>query len=204
MSSPWKSFLIKDILSNKYEVIQSTTNHNTIEFLPAKPSNDRYYFNQIHFPIYPLPLIYDKSNISKSPSWWGHRYLSCSISILINDFYLDTIDPGRVSREFRPRKKRKIRAAFTTYQICALENWFSRQKYLTTSDRDQIANELQLSAAQVVTVSLLFYASNHFDYFIFQWFQNRRAKLKRHYEQLKANINDAERKQKMEKLIDFL
>ena len=84
-----------------------------------------------------------------------------------------------------------------------MENWFSRQKYLTTSDRDQIANELQLSAAQVVTVSwILFFKS--FDYFIFQWFQNRRAKLKRHYEQLKANINDVERKQKMEKLIDFL
>lgn len=70
--------------------------------------------------------------------------------------YSDTVDSGRVShlpREFHPRKKRKIRAAFTTYQTCALENWFSRQKYLTTTDRDQIAKELHLSAAQVVTVS---------------------------------------------------
>ena len=30
---------------------------------------------------------------------------------------------------------------------------FAHQRYLTPNDRDQIANELQLSPAQVITVS---------------------------------------------------
>jgi hypothetical protein len=34
-----------------------------------------------------------------------------------------------------------------------LENRFSHQRYLTPPDRDQIAKELRLSPAQVITVS---------------------------------------------------
>jgi hypothetical protein len=58
---------------------------------------------------------------------------------------------SQLIRKFR--KRRKTRAAFSTYQITALENRFSHQRYLTPPDRDQIAKELRLSAAQVITVS---------------------------------------------------
>jgi Homeodomain len=69
------------------------------------------------------------------------------------------------------RKRRKTRTAFTNQQIAELERWFGRQKYLTPADRDEIAAALRLSAAQVIT-----------------WFQNRRAKLKRDLEELKADV----------------
>ena len=56
------------------------------------------------------------------------------------------------SSEFH--KRRKTRVAFSTYQITALENCFSRQRYLTPPDRDRISKELRLSAAQVITVNI--------------------------------------------------
>ena len=48
------------------------------------------------------------------------------------------------------------------------------QKYLSPADRDQIAQQLGLTNAQVIT-----------------WFQNRRAKLKRDLEEMKADVESA-------------
>jgi len=70
------------------------------------------------------------------------------------------------------KKRRKSRTAFTSQQIFQLERRFIRQKYLTPTDRDEIGLALRLSSAQVIT-----------------WFQNRRAKLKRDREELKADVN---------------
>ncbi|ESO03234.1 hypothetical protein HELRODRAFT_174136 [Helobdella robusta] len=69
------------------------------------------------------------------------------------------------------KKRRKSRTAFTNKQIFELEKRFVYQKYLTPVDRDEIAQALGLSNAQVIT-----------------WFQNRRAKLKRDMEELKADV----------------
>ena len=55
------------------------------------------------------------------------------------------------------KKKRKSRTAFTNKQIFELEKKFLYQKYLTPTDRDELAEKLDLSGAQVIT-----------------WFQNRR------------------------------
>ncbi|GIY73559.1 transcription factor LBX1 [Caerostris extrusa] len=68
----------------------------------------------------------------------------------------------------QPKKKRKSRTAFTNHQIFELEKRFLYQKYLSPADRDEIAQSLGLTNAQVIT-----------------WFQNRRAKLKRDMEELK-------------------
>ncbi|XP_034944156.1 homeobox protein Hmx-like [Chelonus insularis] len=71
----------------------------------------------------------------------------------------------------QPKKKRKSRTAFTNQQIFELEKRFLYQKYLSPADRDEIAAQLGLSNAQVIT-----------------WFQNRRAKLKRDMEELKKDV----------------
>ncbi|CAN2390872.1 Ladybird homeobox, partial [Pristimantis euphronides] len=69
------------------------------------------------------------------------------------------------------KKRRKSRTAFTNHQIYELEKRFLYQKYLSPADRDHIAQQLRLSNAQVIT-----------------WFQNRRAKLKRDLEEMKADV----------------
>uniref|UniRef100_A0ACB8E978 Uncharacterized protein n=1 Tax=Sphaerodactylus townsendi TaxID=933632 RepID=A0ACB8E978_9SAUR len=69
------------------------------------------------------------------------------------------------------KKRRKSRTAFTNHQIYELEKRFLYQKYLSPADRDHIAAHLGLSNAQVIT-----------------WFQNRRAKLKRDLEEMKADV----------------
>ncbi|KAM9325063.1 homeobox protein vent1-like [Gastrophryne carolinensis] len=58
--------------------------------------------------------------------------------------------------------QRRMRTAFTSQQICKLEETFKKQRYLGASERKKLANSLQLSEIQVKT-----------------WFQNRRMKLKR-------------------------
>lgn len=72
------------------------------------------------------------------------------------------------------KRKRKNRTAFTANQIYELERRFNTQRYLSPHDRDRIAYELSLSTAQVIT-----------------WFQNRRAKQKRDFEELKNDVNAA-------------
>uniref|UniRef100_A0A8C3S717 Homeobox domain-containing protein n=1 Tax=Chelydra serpentina TaxID=8475 RepID=A0A8C3S717_CHESE len=69
------------------------------------------------------------------------------------------------------KKRRKSRTAFTNHQLYELEKRFLYQKYLAPADRDHLAQRLGLSNAQVIT-----------------WFQNRRAKLKRDLEEMKADV----------------
>jgi len=81
---------------------------------------------------------------------------------------------GTTSSSMIVRKRRKSRTAFTSYQLQQLERCFSKQNYLLPSDRDVTARRLGLSSAQVIT-----------------WFQNRRAKLKRDLEELRADVDAA-------------
>ncbi|NXI44028.1 LBX2 factor, partial [Galbula dea] len=69
------------------------------------------------------------------------------------------------------KKRRKSRTAFTAQQLRELEARFRRQKYLSPADRDALAARLALGTGQVIT-----------------WFQNRRAKLKRDLEELRADV----------------
>ena len=59
-------------------------------------------------------------------------------------------------------KKRRRRTAFTNGQLKSLEHEFTKKKYLSISERNNLANSLKLSDAQVKT-----------------WFQNRRTKWKK-------------------------
>ncbi|VDL20022.1 unnamed protein product [Hymenolepis diminuta] len=77
----------------------------------------------------------------------------------------------------RAPKRRKTRTTFTSFQLAELEVYFSKQKYLTPTDRDQIASELGLSSTQVIT-----------------WFQNRRAKKKRECAELERDVMAAKTK----------
>lgn len=60
------------------------------------------------------------------------------------------------------RKRRRRRTAFTRGQLKSLEHKFIKKKYLSISERNNLANSLKLSDAQVKT-----------------WFQNRRTKWKK-------------------------
>ncbi|KAJ1352136.1 hypothetical protein KIN20_008336 [Parelaphostrongylus tenuis] len=63
----------------------------------------------------------------------------------------------------RNYKEKKVRTSFTTNQIVMLEQRFASQKYLTSTERSSLAQELKMSDVQVKT-----------------WFQNRRTKWRRH------------------------
>lgn len=102
-----------------------------------------------------------------------------NFNVVIFLFSLSFTDPQRdhlnlFSSRQQPKKKRKSRTAFTNHQIFELEKRFLYQKYLSPADRDEIAQSLGLTNAQVIT-----------------WFQNRRAKLKRDMEELKKDVDAA-------------
>ncbi|KAM3186657.1 hypothetical protein ACTXT7_003863 [Hymenolepis weldensis] len=62
----------------------------------------------------------------------------------------------------RVKRYRKARAYFQPHHLCALENFYKQQTYLSTHDRELLAQRLNLSEDRIRT-----------------WFQNRRMKEKR-------------------------
>lgn len=108
---------------------------------------------------------------------------ACVLSLLQGREHINAFGQRQTSK-----KRRKSRTAFTNHQIYELEKRFLYQKYLSPADRDQIAQQLGLSNAQVIT-----------------WFQNRRAKLKRDLEEMKADVESLKKitPQTLQKLVSM-
>ncbi|XP_036291684.1 transcription factor LBX2 [Pipistrellus kuhlii] len=79
--------------------------------------------------------------------------------------------PGAPGQGSAGRRRRKSRTAFTAQQVLELERRFGAQRYLAPAERAGLAARLGLASAQVVT-----------------WFQNRRAKLRRDAEEMRADL----------------
>lgn len=67
------------------------------------------------------------------------------------------------SNRAQAKKKRKSRTAFTNHQIFELEKRFLYQKYLSPADRDEIAQTLGLTNAQVITWYVLSSRHRHLE-----------------------------------------
>ncbi|XP_073934119.1 homeobox protein VENTX [Castor canadensis] len=65
----------------------------------------------------------------------------------------------------------RVRTAFTTEQVSALESSFQQHQYLGPLERRKLAREMQLSEVQIKT-----------------WFQNRRMKHKRQMQDSQLNV----------------
>uniref|UniRef100_A0A1B0BYH1 Homeobox domain-containing protein n=1 Tax=Glossina palpalis gambiensis TaxID=67801 RepID=A0A1B0BYH1_9MUSC len=79
-------------------------------------------------------------------------------------------DNGKDLSQTAAAKSRRRRTAFTSEQLLELEREFHAKKYLSLTERSQIATSLKLSEVQVkifIKISVKI------------WFQNRRAKWKR-------------------------
>ena len=82
--------------------------------------------------------------------------------------------PSQTSKEenqIEVKKKKKARTTFTGRQIWELENTFKEKKYLTSAERIELADLLNVTDCQVKI-----------------WFQNRRTK----YKKLEVNLTNGE------------
>ncbi|KAI7805540.1 transcription factor LBX1a [Triplophysa rosa] len=182
-NKPLTPFSIEDIL-NKPSVKRSYTICGTAHLLS---SGDKH--SSTGHPLSTRSLLTQTSPLSALEELASKTFKGLEVSVLQAAEGRDGMT--LFGQRNTPKKRRKSRTAFTNHQIYELEKRFLYQKYLSPADRDQIAQQLGLTNAQVIT-----------------WFQNRRAKLKRDLEEMKADVESAKAVgnvpyEKMAKLADL-
>lgn len=100
--------------------------------------------------------------------------LSSKINFVIDrSFSAQSSNPTQQTNQKTPsRRTRRVRTAFTPFQLLCLETSFEKNHYVVGSERKQLASYLKLSETQVKV-----------------WFQNRRTKWKRQALENRADLN---------------
>ncbi|VDN01931.1 unnamed protein product [Thelazia callipaeda] len=164
-----------NVLPVKYRKLNKTTISHSCLLLKSLPPNSKEAHVTSDW-LTPSHVNLDKSSV-ENPSPFQidpASLLSINISSMrcnlnkrketIN--YRDcNVKPRRTGHPYQSRTPachKKPRTSFTKEQIASLETKFLAQKYLASSERVNLANELEMSDVQVKT-----------------WFQNRRTKWRR-------------------------
>lgn len=93
--------------------------------------------------------------------------------VLGHSFSAHSSTPTQQTNQKTPsRRTRRVRTAFTPFQLLCLETSFEKNHYVVGSERKQLASYLKLSETQVKV-----------------WFQNRRTKWKRQALENRADLN---------------
>ena len=94
-------------------------------------------------------------------------------------------------------RRRKARTVFSDHQLTGLEKRFEAQRYLSTPERVELANALNLSETQVsfyITATATTATATIIKFFSFflkvkTWFQNRRMKYKKQLRKINHDKN---------------
>ncbi|CAI4229677.1 unnamed protein product [Auanema sp. JU1783] len=160
-------FSIEDLLKTHSELLQQSRKESE---LSSRCSNL-------------LPVDLTLPSHDQLPLWFGCTPLPIDSSLLLaqrNVFpqlwaAAATSDALRLAATSKSYRRRKARTVFSDLQLQGLERRFETQRYLSTPERIELANVLNLSETQVKT-----------------WFQNRRMKHKKVIRRENTNTVDVE------------